>query len=174
VSGGRTAVKDQSPAGAYFFFGVLALLSAAGDVRMLLPAGVSGRQRLVRHLWRICFGWFIATISFFLGQQQVFPAWFEGIKVSCGIGFSAIVIAEFLGYPSSLHKNVPKRTAGTWLGTIAVRPLRRSANGSLSLHLTNRCSSNRRGPLTLIAMGPPDPTIGLSTDGLSANRKLRR
>ena len=33
VAGGRTAVKDQSPAGAYFFFGVLVLLSAAGDVR---------------------------------------------------------------------------------------------------------------------------------------------
>ena len=27
----------------------------------------------MRHLWRMCFGWFIATGSFFLGQQQVFP-----------------------------------------------------------------------------------------------------
>jgi integrase len=68
VARGQTAVKDQSHAGAYFFFGTVALLCAAGDVRVLLRGGLSGTQRLVRHLWRICFGWFIATISFFLGQ----------------------------------------------------------------------------------------------------------
>jgi hypothetical protein len=35
-------------------------------------------QGIVRHLWRMCFGFFIATGSFFLGQQQVFPAWLRG------------------------------------------------------------------------------------------------
>ena len=38
----------------------------------------SGRQRITRHLWRMCFGLFIATGSFFLGQQQVFPAFLRG------------------------------------------------------------------------------------------------
>jgi hypothetical protein len=38
-------------------------------------------RRLARHLWRMCFGWFIATGSFFLGQQQVFPAWLRGSPV---------------------------------------------------------------------------------------------
>jgi len=33
-----------------------------------------GVQRVVRHLWRMCFGLFIATGSFFLGQgDKVFP-----------------------------------------------------------------------------------------------------
>ena len=51
------------------------LLAAAGDVRMLLRGGVFGAQRIVRHLWRMCFGLFIATGSFFLGQgSKVFPA----------------------------------------------------------------------------------------------------
>jgi hypothetical protein len=36
--------------------------------------GISGRQRITRHLWPMCFGLFIATGYFFLGQQQVFPA----------------------------------------------------------------------------------------------------
>ena len=40
---------------------------------MLTRGGISGRPRLIRHLWRMCFGLFIATGSFFLGQQQVFP-----------------------------------------------------------------------------------------------------
>jgi len=95
VAGGRTAVKDQSPAGAYFSFGVLALLSASGDVRMLLRGGVSGRQRLVRHLWRMCFGWFIATISFFLGQQQVFPAWLRGSKFLVVLAFLPLLLLSF-------------------------------------------------------------------------------
>jgi hypothetical protein len=53
------------------------LLAGLGDLRMLVR-GISGRRRIARHLWRMCFGWFIATGSFFLGQQQVFPAWLRG------------------------------------------------------------------------------------------------
>ena len=95
VAGGHTAVKNQSPAGAYFFFGTLALLSAAGDVRMLLRGGLSGTQRLVRHLWRMCFGWFIATISFFLGQQRVFPAPLRGSFVLVAMAFLPLLFLIF-------------------------------------------------------------------------------
>src|ERR1022692_5020033 len=42
---------------------------------------VFSAERIVRHLWRMCFGFFIATGSFFLGQQQVFPAWLRGSSV---------------------------------------------------------------------------------------------
>jgi len=57
-----------------FFMGSVLLLAAAGDVRMLLRGGVLGTQRIVRHLWRMSFGLFIATGSFFLGQAvKVFP-----------------------------------------------------------------------------------------------------
>ena len=67
--------KDGVPAGMHFFMGSVMLLAAAGDVRMLLRGGVFGAQRIVRHLWRMCFGLFIATGSFFLGQgNKVFPS----------------------------------------------------------------------------------------------------
>jgi uncharacterized membrane protein len=62
-----TGPRSGNLAGAYLVFGVVALLPAAGDVRMLLRGGLSGTQRLVRHLWRMGFGMFIATVSFFLG-----------------------------------------------------------------------------------------------------------
>lgn len=62
------------PAAAYFIFGSMSLLLAVGDVRMLVRGGVSGKRRLARHLGRMCLALFIATGSFFLGQQQVFPA----------------------------------------------------------------------------------------------------
>ena len=70
----QTGSKDGYPAGAYFTFGSVALLFAAGDVRMLVRGGVSGAQRVARHLGRMCFALFIAAGSLFLGQQQVFPA----------------------------------------------------------------------------------------------------
>jgi hypothetical protein len=67
--------KYGVPAGMHLFMGSVCLLAAAGDVRMLLGGGVFGAQRIARHLWRMCFGLFIATGSFFLGQgSKVFPA----------------------------------------------------------------------------------------------------
>jgi len=68
----------SAPAGMSFFFGAILLLATAGDIRMLAHRGIAGRQRITRHLWRMCFGLFIATGSFFLGQQQVFPAFLRG------------------------------------------------------------------------------------------------
>ena len=70
----ETGSKYGVPAGMHLFMGTVCLLAAAGDVRMLLRGGVFGTQRVVRHLWRMCFGLFIATGSFFLGQAvKVFP-----------------------------------------------------------------------------------------------------
>jgi uncharacterized membrane protein len=68
----------NTPAAMCFFLGVVLLLAAAGDIRMLARGGISGRPRIMRHLWRMCFGLFFATLSFFLGQQQVFPAFLRG------------------------------------------------------------------------------------------------
>ena len=73
VVNGQSEGQAGVPIGMYFFMGSMPLLAAVGDVRMLARGGISGRPRLVRHLWRMCFGLFIATGSFFLGQQQVFP-----------------------------------------------------------------------------------------------------
>src|SRR5579863_335107 len=54
------------PIGMYFVMGSVMLLAAAGDIRMLVRGGVFGVKRIVRHLWRMCFGFFISTGSFFL------------------------------------------------------------------------------------------------------------
>ena len=66
---------DGVPVGMHFFMGSVLLLAAAGDLRTLWQGGLSGTQRIVRHLWRMCFGLFIATGSFFLGQgSKIFPS----------------------------------------------------------------------------------------------------
>ena len=57
---------DGVPAAMNFFLGSVMLLAATGDVRMLVRGGLVGTKRIARHLWRMCFGLFIATASFFL------------------------------------------------------------------------------------------------------------
>ena len=68
----------NAPAAMAFFMAAILLLAVSGDIRMLLRGPYSNRQRITRHLWRMLFGLFIATGSFFLGQQQVFPAFLRG------------------------------------------------------------------------------------------------
>src|ERR1700686_4792774 len=80
VAYGYTGLKPDFPSAPYFIFGSVALLSAAGDVRMLVRGGVSGTKRIVRHLWRVSIAFFIAAASFFLGQQKVTPAYMRGSK----------------------------------------------------------------------------------------------
>ena len=68
------AFHDGVPVGMNFFMGTVVLLMAAGDVRMILR-GLSGTQRIARHLWRMCFGLFFATGSIFIARPHLFPAW---------------------------------------------------------------------------------------------------
>jgi hypothetical protein len=62
--------ENGVPVGMTFFMGTIMLLAASGDIRMLLGGGVSGTRRIARHLWRMCFGLFIASGSFFLGPNN--------------------------------------------------------------------------------------------------------
>jgi hypothetical protein len=65
----------------YYVFGFIAALFALIDLRVILKGGVSGTQRIARHLWRMCTGLFFATGSFFLGQQKVMPMFIHGSPV---------------------------------------------------------------------------------------------
>ncbi len=69
-----TGLRYDYPPGPYFFLGSVAVLAAIGDIRMLVRGGISGSQRIARHLWRMCFGLFIAASSIFLARAHLFPA----------------------------------------------------------------------------------------------------
>lgn len=64
------ASQDGVPVGMIFFMGSVQLLAAGGDIRMVLRGGLFGTRRIARHLWRMCFGLFIAAGSFFLGGNN--------------------------------------------------------------------------------------------------------
>jgi uncharacterized membrane protein len=64
---------DGIPPAPLFVFAGVTTLALLGDLRMMLMRGLRGKQRLVRHLWRMCFALFIASGSFFIGQAKVIP-----------------------------------------------------------------------------------------------------
>lgn len=69
---------DGSPPEAFLVFVVAGSIAAAGEINVLVRRKLSESARRIRHVWRMCFSFFIASGSLFLGQSQVFPEWFNG------------------------------------------------------------------------------------------------
>ena len=54
----------EVPAAAYLVWGGLAIACALGDIRNLYLSGLSGTQRIIRHVWRIGFSLVWAALAF--------------------------------------------------------------------------------------------------------------
>jgi hypothetical protein len=74
VWGGLTGTA-ATPVGSgpVFALACVCLLAGLLDLNAILRSSLTPSQRISRHLWRMCFAFFIATGSFFLGQQDVLP-----------------------------------------------------------------------------------------------------
>lgn len=64
---------DGIPAPAFFMFACVGTLAAIGDARLSFATRRAPSQRVIRHLWRMGFALWIATMSFFIGQARHFP-----------------------------------------------------------------------------------------------------
>jgi uncharacterized membrane protein len=118
----QTGSKGGYPAAAYFIFGSVALLFAAGDVRMLARGAVSGSQRIARHLFRMCYALFTATASFFLGRQQIFPVLIRKTGVLLLLSFLPLLLMIFwlfrVRFTNAYKgKSMPARGDAYWLRT---------------------------------------------------------
>jgi hypothetical protein len=78
----------------YIMAGVC-LLAGLLDLNSILRAPLSQRQRVARHLWRMCIAFFIATGSFFLGQQDVLPAALRGSPILLVPAFAPFAVMAF-------------------------------------------------------------------------------
>jgi uncharacterized membrane protein len=67
------APEDVPPAAAYYVLSVLAMLFGILDFNVVRKGGVSGKNRIARHLWRMCFSMFIAVTIFFIGNSNILP-----------------------------------------------------------------------------------------------------
>src|SRR5688500_5971530 len=73
-----TGATTPAGPGPVFVLGAVCLLAGLLDLNVVLRGRMTPTQRLSRHVWRICLAFFIATGSFFLGQQDVLPAAVRG------------------------------------------------------------------------------------------------
>lgn len=83
-----------SPTIAGFFLAAIAFLCAAGDMRMI-RGGLSGSQRIARHLWRMCFALFVASGSFFLGRIRIFPHAIRELYIPWMLAFLPLLLMIF-------------------------------------------------------------------------------
>ena len=78
-----------------FFHTGVAVLCAMLDLVMLIQGGIHGARRMARHLGRMVFSLWIATGSFFLGQQQMFPEALRGTLFLSGPVILVVVMLFF-------------------------------------------------------------------------------
>lgn len=82
----------------YFVFGCIAAALAATDLSVIRRGGLSPNARIRRHLWRMCFAFFFAAASFFLGQQKVMPHWMHGSPVLWLLGLAPLGVMAYWLY----------------------------------------------------------------------------
>ncbi|HUO31496.1 MAG TPA: hypothetical protein VMU80_19895 [Bryobacteraceae bacterium] len=90
-----TGSANGVPAPMYFFFSAVALLGAAGDLRMLLRGGLFGVQRIARHLWRMCFALFASSASIFIARPHLFPAFMQRTGMLLVLGILPLLMMIF-------------------------------------------------------------------------------
>ena len=92
---GFTGATTPVGAGPVFAIGALWLVAGLLDFNAALRRKLTPPQRIARHLWRMCFAFFIATGSFFLGQQDVMPEMVRGSSILLVLGFAPFAIMAF-------------------------------------------------------------------------------
>ncbi len=82
--------KAPNPVFPYVLYGISSAmaLAAVADLSVIWRGGLSGAQRIARHLWRMCFGLFIAVGSFAAqGAAKVLPP---------GVGLQVLLVSMIL------------------------------------------------------------------------------
>ena len=97
IVAGWTGSAGPTPVGMgpVYAFGGLCLYAGFLDLSVVLRRKLTQAQRLSRHLWRMCFAFFITTGSFFLGQQDILPAAVRGSPILFVLAFAPFAAMLF-------------------------------------------------------------------------------
>lgn len=93
-----TGQFEGYPAGIYFFWSIVAALAATQDLKVILRGGISGARRIARHLWRMCFAFFIGAASASAQLERMLPATVHGVSVSyvlLAMAFAPLLLMAF-------------------------------------------------------------------------------
>jgi uncharacterized membrane protein len=109
-----TAAPTPVGLGPVFAIAGVCLLAGLLDLNAILRPRLTAVQRISRHLWRMCSAFFIATGSFFLGQQDALPEAFRGSPVLFVLAFAPFAVMAF--FLVRLRFGKPFRSAVEALG----------------------------------------------------------
>jgi uncharacterized membrane protein len=119
VWGGLTGATTPAGPGPVFAIAAACGLAGLGDLKAVLRRTLTPAQRLSRHLWRMCFAFFIATGSFFLGQQDAMPEGVRGSPILFVLAFAPFAVMlfwlvrlRFAKMVGRLNLRLPKAAAG--------------------------------------------------------------
>jgi uncharacterized membrane protein len=89
--------RSSTPVGSgpVFILAGLSLVAGLLDLRVALRKRLTAGERIRRHLWRMCFAFFIATGSFFLGQQKVMPVAVRDSPLLFLLAFAPLAVMVF-------------------------------------------------------------------------------
>ena len=107
---GGFRVVNGVPVPMILFMGTVALLSGLGDARMIRSGGLRGVRRITRHLWRLCFAFWIATGSFFLGQADKFPASLRNFALLLPLAMAPLFVMAYWLWRVRIKTPVRART----------------------------------------------------------------
>jgi hypothetical protein len=79
----------------HYVFGSFAGLGALADLSVVVRGGVSGRQRIARHLWRMSLALLIATMAYFVGQPKFVPEILRETRLNLVPVFAVLVLLLF-------------------------------------------------------------------------------
>jgi uncharacterized membrane protein len=94
-----------------YIFAVVCAVAAASDLRMVRRGGVTGRDRTVRHLWRMGAALFVASGSFFFGQQDRIPAAILATPIPMVLGIAPLPLMAFWWIRTRLPRAFKSRMA---------------------------------------------------------------
>ena len=102
---------DGIPSFPLFMFGLVGIVAASFDMRLLRGLVLQGKRRLARHLWRMTYAMWIATTSAFIGQAKFFP---EPIRKSGLFAVPVLIVTVMLVYwlVKTLRRRGPKGIPG--------------------------------------------------------------
>lgn len=94
------------PAEVYYLFTGLALIATTADLVFIFQKKRQYKRRMLRHVWRMCVPLYIASSSFFVGQEQLFPDWLQGSYLLQIPQFTAILLMLYWVARIHIYKGI--------------------------------------------------------------------
>ncbi|WP_374470429.1 hypothetical protein [Phenylobacterium sp.] len=105
---GSGRLEAYAPA---FVFAAIAGLAAAADWRAIGRGGLERRERIARHLWRMCAALAIASGAFFLGQPDFVPRPIRGTALAAAPMLTALALMVYEWVRTKRGAGRPRRAA---------------------------------------------------------------